>query len=255
MSNFRTKVKRTVDTAKCWLDVDRGLVQSCHHARQSNEYQAVYSKSKPLVSVCVTTYNRGELLVERCLPSILGQTYANLEVIVVGDCCTDDTAKLIEKINDRRLCFVNLPTRGDYPKNPRLRWMVAGTQSINHALQLSTGDFITHLDDDDAYAPDRIEKLVEFTQSNRLDFVWHPFHMQAPDLSWYIRECAEFQKGSVTTSSSFYHAWFKRIGWNPKAYRFYEPGDWNRFRKFRYIGVEAAHYPEPLLWHYRERSQ
>src|SRR5436309_477347 len=40
---------------------------------------------QPLVSVCVATYNRARLLVERCISSVLQQTYANLELIVVGD--------------------------------------------------------------------------------------------------------------------------------------------------------------------------
>src|SRR5690349_20591388 len=43
---------------------------------------------QPLVTVCVATFNRGRLLTERCIPSILGQTYRNLELIVVGDGCT-----------------------------------------------------------------------------------------------------------------------------------------------------------------------
>ena len=82
----------------------------------------------------MATFNRAPLLLSRCLPSILKQTYGNIEVIVVGDACTDATAELIHEIPDRRLRFLNLPQRGHYPTDPNLRWMVAGTQSVNTAL-------------------------------------------------------------------------------------------------------------------------
>ena len=71
---------------------------------------------------------------------------------MVGDCCTDDTAERISHIRDDRLRFVNLSERGRYPEEPYLRWMVAGTVPFNHALSLTRGQFVTHLDDDDEYA-------------------------------------------------------------------------------------------------------
>ena len=45
--------------------------------------------ANPLVSVVIPTYNRGRILVERSLASVLNQTYSNLEVIVVGDHAND----------------------------------------------------------------------------------------------------------------------------------------------------------------------
>lgn len=251
----KVAVKALFDRLKSSLDVDAGLIRDLAQDRMSNEYQSIFSMDQPLVSVCVGTYNRAELLTNRCIPSILDQTYQNLEVLVVGDACSDDTADRIAAIGDPRLRFVNLPQRGQYPENPRLRWMVAGTQSVNHALRLARGAFITHLDDDDEYLPNRIEALVRFAQDRRLDLIWHPFLAERVDGTWYERECGEFQMGGITTSSSFYHRWFSRIEWNPRAYRWREPGDWNRFRKFKYLGVNAERYPEYLLKHYKERQQ
>ncbi len=252
---FYSLAQNLLDTPKSWLDVNGELIGNLKIARNSEKFQHVFDKSEPLVSVCVGTYNRAAELMERCIPSILNQTYQNLEVIIVGDACTDDTFERLNTFKDLRLRFVNLPQRGDYPSNPRHRWMVAGTQPTNHALNMSTGDFITHLDDDDEYLPDRIEKLVRYSQEHRLELVWHPFFMENQTGDWYIRPCHKMMLGGITTSSSFYHGWFKRIEWNINAWKLREPGDWNRFRKFKYIKVKALRYPEPLLRHYRERNQ
>jgi len=46
----------------------------------------------PLVTVYIPTHNRCELLLSRALPSVLNQTYRNLQIIVVAHGCTDDTA-------------------------------------------------------------------------------------------------------------------------------------------------------------------
>jgi len=249
------RLQREVDDLKSQIDLEPGLFERFHRDRTSEAYVAHFANPRPLVTVCVPTYNRATLLVERSLKSILGQTYANLEVIVVGDCCTDDTEERVSAIRDTRLRFRNLEQRGQYPSEKELRWMVAGTTPVNLALEMATGDFVTHLDDDDAYAPDRIERLVAFIREQRADVVWHPFWEESSDVPWVLRECPEFRLGQLTTSSVFYHAWLKKIHWDIHAYRYREPGDWNRFRKFRYLGVRAARYPEPLLWHYRERNQ
>jgi glycosyltransferase involved in cell wall biosynthesis len=211
--------------------------------------------AEPLVSICTGTYNRARLLVERCIPSLLGQSYRRIEVIVVGDGCTDDTAERVARIGDPRLTFVNLPERGRYPEPPELRYLVAGTAAVNHALTLARGDFVTHLDDDDEHLPDRIEKLVRFSAENACDFVWHPFWHEAPSGEWVLNDASEFVYGGLTTSSVFYRSWFTRIPWDVNAWRLQEPGDWNRFRKIKYVGPTAMRFPEPLLRHYRERNQ
>jgi glycosyltransferase involved in cell wall biosynthesis len=249
------KLRREIDDLKTKIDLAPELFDEFFRDRTSDPYLAHFTRRKPLVTVCVATYNRAELLVERCLKSILGQTYSNLEVIVVGDCCTDDTERRVAAIHDSRLRFRNLDQRGQYPVEKVLRWMVAGTTPLNLALGMATGDFVTHLDDDDAYLPERIEKLTEFIRRNQADIVWHPFWAESKGDRWKYRDCPLFRNGSLTTSSIFYHSWFKRIPWDINAYRYREPGDWNRLRKFRYLGVKAVRFPEPLLLHYKEMEQ
>lgn len=248
-------LERDVDCLRSRLDLDPSLLQRFFLDRSSAAYQDVYSKDNPLVTICIATYNRSELLVDRSVKSALSQSYNNIEVLVVGDCCVDDTESKLNRIIDPRLRFVNLPSRGTYPEDPLLRWMVAGTAPVNYALENAKGDFITHLDDDDEYLPDRIEKLLQVIRETHADIVWHPFWAENQYGKWRVKECSEFKKGQVTTSSVLYHRWFKRIPWDINAYRYREPGDWNRFRKFEYLGAKSAFCPKPLLRHYMERTQ
>ena len=154
-------LNQELDAIRSRIDISDDLYDKFQEQRKSSLYENVYNSTLPLVTVCIGTYNRGELLVERSLKSVLAQTYTNLEVIVVGDCCTDNTEELMNNVNDKRVQFVNLSTRGNYPDDPKLRWMVAGTSTVNHALSLATGDFITHLDDDDEYLiPDSEQEVI-----------------------------------------------------------------------------------------------
>lgn len=211
--------------------------------------------STPLVSVCVATWNRAHLLTQRCLPSLMRQSYSHLEIVVVGDGCTDDTEKRIANLGDERIRFVNLPRRGRYPVEPMRRWMVAGTDAHNHAMSLCTGDFVTHLDDDDEHDPTRVEKLVDFARLHDLDFIWHPFLYESSPGQWDLHPCEELRLTQVTTSSIFYRRWFTRMAFDNNAHLLSEPGDWNRIRKFLYLGVKAQRFPEPLLRHYVEGTQ
>lgn len=223
--------------------------------RKGAAYQAAFDDPEPLVTVSIATFNRGALLTERSIPSILAQTYRNIDVVVVGDGCTDDTAERMAAIDDPRVRFENLAEHGRYPDDPDRRWMVAGTVSVNRSLELARGAFVTHLDDDDEHDPSRIEKLLATIRRERADLVYHPFRYEMPDGSWRTNEAERFALGRVTTSSIFYHRRLARIPWNIEAWKYAEPGDWNRLRKIRFLGIKSVRHPETLLTHYRERNQ
>ncbi len=238
------------DVLKSSLEVPDELVDEFHAWRASNPVP-----DRPLVTVVIATYNRAGLLTQRSVPSVLNQTYDNLELVVVGDGCTDETEVAMRRIDDPRLTFLNLHERSEYPEEPERRWMVAGTPALNKGLSMATGHYITHLDDDDEYLPDRLEKLVRFAAENGHDFVWHPFFWQHPKGEWKVNDAPRLAHTQVTTSSVLYRNWFKNIPWDIKAHQLLEPGDWNRFRRIKYMRPAMARYPEPLLKHYRERNQ
>jgi hypothetical protein len=224
-------------------------------ARNNIDYQASYTRQNPLVSICVATMNRAELLIERTLKSLCGQSYTNIQIIVIGDHCTDDTETRISEIRDSRILFENLPQRGPYPryenKHPSDRWCVAGTHAVNRALSLAEGDFIAHLDDDDECEPERVEILLGKIREARADVVFHRFWSQGNDGSWSEQGNGEFALGQVSTGTVLYHCYLGRVPWDVYAYRFGEPGDWNRFRKFKMMRARTEFVPLLLTRLYR----
>jgi len=225
-------------------------IDDFHKARATPEYQAAFTTTNPLVSVCVATANRPDLLVTRCLASLQQQTYRNLQIIVVGDNCIDETPERVAALKDDRISFFNMPERGPYPPPGKARWQVAGTYPVNKAMSLSEGLFITHLDDDDRAEPDRIELLVRAAQENKADLCYHPFHFEAPDGGWMIIGDGTFEHRQLTTGSIFYHRHLARWPWDPFAYRSHEPGDWNRLRKIAVLRPRLHFVNKPLTYHY-----
>ena len=195
--------------------------------RRKEDFQAVFEQAEPLVSVCVATADRASFLFERCIPSLLAQTYQNLQIVVVGDHCTDDTEHRFAELRDDRVTFVNLTQRGPYPPSGRERWCVAGSNAMNAALEQCKGHFITHLDDDDRYVSNRIERLVHACLEQKAEFCWHPFWAEREDGNWDMIGDGRFAVNQVNPGAVFYHRYFARFRWDPLAYQIDEPGDWN----------------------------
>ncbi|EOF9277561.1 glycosyltransferase [Klebsiella pneumoniae] len=111
----------------------------------------------PLVSVYIPTHNRAELL-NKAILSILNQTYKNLEVVVCDDGSTDNTENMVKQL-------INLHPNKNilYLKNESAR---GACYSRNKCLSLAQGLYVTGLDDDDEFTPDRIESFVTYALKN-----------------------------------------------------------------------------------------
>lgn len=112
---------------------------------------------KPLVSVITITWNRGALL-KRCIDSVLGQTYENIEHIVVDGASTDCTDDVASQIHDPRFKYIKLESN----------WPIVDT--INHGVSNSRGQYITFLDSDDEYVPEKIEKQLALIETLPKDY-------------------------------------------------------------------------------------
>lgn len=136
-------------------------------------YEKEYAqKDTPLITVYCPTYNRGKILLERAVKSVLAQTYKNFEFIIIGDCCTDDTERLVAGINDSRIRFYNLPAKSNgYPLDAEGRWLAGPVSAANKALELARGKWIARIDDDDTWTKNHIELLLRFAQEGDYEFV------------------------------------------------------------------------------------
>lgn len=101
--------------------------------------------SRPLVSVCVPTFEQATFL-DQALESALGQTLRDLEVIVVDDASTDATPEIAARFRDPRLTV------------RRQRRRVGIAENRNACLRLARGRYVAWLDSDDVYEPDMLER-------------------------------------------------------------------------------------------------
>lgn len=221
------------------------------------ESRLKYTKSteNPLVSVLIPTYNRSDLLIERTIPSVLRQTYQNFELIVVGDHCTDDTEKKLRFFNDKRIKFFNLPQRGNYPEDPHERWMVAGVTPANKAIELSSGDWIAPLDDDDEFSDDHIETLLKFATGNDYEMVYGKVHHEVKPNEWGEVGSYPLERGSISRMSALYSSKLKFIKYDINCWEYSEPADFNMWRKMVETNVKIGFIDEFVGNHYLERNQ
>ncbi len=108
----------------------------------------------PLVSIITPLYNSEAFILE-CIQSLQKQTFPNWEQLVVDDASTDQSLRLVQKIalQDHRIKLVSLP------KNKGAAFC------RNLATEKASGTFIAFLDSDDFWAPEKLEKQINFMQS------------------------------------------------------------------------------------------
>lgn len=156
---FNTLFYRMVEPAR--LRIERRLADESYR-----------DESEPLISVYIPTYNRSDILMSRAIPSVLQQTYRNFELIVVGDCCTDDTEVRVRSVQDERIRFFNLTSRKNrYPDQVDLHWLAGPVVPANFALSQVRGRWVARIDDDDLWTPDHLERLLTFAQAGNYEFV------------------------------------------------------------------------------------
>lgn len=135
-------------------------------------YTFEHEEKNPLITVYCPTYNRGKILVDRAVKSVLSQTYKNFEFVIIGDHCTDDTEELLSKVKDKRIRFINLPYRKKrYPPTAINHWYAGPVVPANEALKHVRGKWIARIDDDDTWSKTHLEYLLRDAQKRNLEFV------------------------------------------------------------------------------------
>lgn len=112
-----------------------------------------------LISVIMAAYN-AEKTIKEAIQSVLAQTYQNFELLVIDDCSTDDTVKVLQGIHDHRICLI---------QNERNRGV---SYTRKHGLYEARGEWIAILDSDDKWAPDKLEKQMELQKQKNAELIF-----------------------------------------------------------------------------------
>ena len=117
---------------------------------------------KDLISIIIPTYKRSEML-ERAINSCLNQSYENIEIIVVDDNNPDteyrkNTSSFMKKYQgNKKIRYIKMKSNG------------GGALARNKGIEISKGQYIAFLDDDDYFLDDKLKKQLEFMKKNNLD--------------------------------------------------------------------------------------
>lgn len=196
---------------------------------------------KSLVSIIITCYNYAEYVGE-AIESVLGQTYKNIELIVIDDGSTDES---VEKMNKYRksIRVVSRENRG-----------VIYTR--NEGVRLSNGKFTMQLDADDTLEPTYVDECVKAAEKDDLDIVYTQAHLfgRADFVTQHIDFDLEKLKhdnymhaASLVRKSKMgadpYDEYLDRLGYE----------DWDVFLDMCLDGAKAGLVDKPLL-NYRKHT-
>lgn len=119
-------------------------------------------KTKPKISVIMPNYN-GEKFIAEAIESILNQTFTDFEFIIIDDCSTDDSWKIIQEYTKKDERIIAL-------KNEKNLWV---SKTRNLWIEWASGEFIALMDSDDISFSDRFDKQVKFLEKNsKVWIVW-----------------------------------------------------------------------------------
>jgi glycosyltransferase involved in cell wall biosynthesis len=232
-------------------DPPEKYARELQYIRTQESYLLPYTEKEPLVTIRISSYKGYKYLIERCLPSVLAQTYKNYEVIIVGD--NDPDGPLIEmyltKLNDKRFNFIQREYRGPYPDDSRQAWLISGAHAFNVASRVSNGHWISKLDQDDAWEPNHLSDLLQHARKHRSEIVYASTRCHFQDESGRPPIIVgEFppKKGSFALTASLCHGSFKIFEMNELAYLWSDPGDWGLAWRLWLAGAKFDFLDKPL---------
>lgn len=206
-------------------------------------------RNPPLVvTVLVAAYNAGRFI-EPTVDSVLRQTFANFELIVVDDGSTDDTVQRLEQYGDQRLRIIRQQNQG-------------APAALNTGLRAAYGKYVGFLDHDDLWRNTKLERHVGFLEQHSevdLTFSWSRLIDEAGhEMGWHTRRwrgplsfqemLTDFVIGN-TSSVVMRRTVFEAAGWfDPQLPRYY---DVDLFLRVALLRPNNTHAIEEELTLYR----
>ena len=114
-----------------------------------------YKQKEPLVTIVAPSYNH-EKFIEKSLKSVANQTYKNKELIIIDDCSNDNTVSIIEHLLSEKQ-FKNAFTNIIFIKHSK---NAGAHNTINEGLMKASGQYLTIINTDDMYEPNRLSVMI-----------------------------------------------------------------------------------------------
>lgn len=122
-------------------------------------------KSNFFFSIIIPTYNR-KIDLERCLESLVTQTFKNFEVIVCDNGSTDNTREVVNKFEKKlHLTYIHIEKNSGGPAAPR-----------NIGIKVANAEWICFLDSDDWYSENRLQNIANL-DLEKTDFIYHSLNI------------------------------------------------------------------------------
>ncbi len=208
--------------------------------------------NNPLISIIIPVY-QDEANIEKCLLSVMNQTYTNLQIIVVDDGSTDDSSRIVDSFaeKDCRISTIHQKRMGS-------------AAARNRGIEAAKGDFIGFVDSDD-YIDLKMYEYLYSLMTNDVDIVECEFAKVFNDNYVFDCENPSFYRMNTTEAMAEHitDRCFKQIVWN-KLYRRSVIGD-ERFivgkpledERFTYKVIAKAKkliHSNKICYAYRQRS-
>jgi glycosyltransferase involved in cell wall biosynthesis len=126
--------------------------------KQKSKRTLLMTSHIPLISVIMPAYNHVAYIGE-AIESVLGQTYSDFEFIIINDGSKDDTERVIRSFTDFRIRYYSQKNSGAH-------------KALNLGISLAEGKYISIINSDDIYFPERLTKLFHYAESESLDFIF-----------------------------------------------------------------------------------
>lgn len=178
---------------------------------------------KPALSVVVPIYNVEQYL-EKCLASVVDQSFTDFEVILVNDGSSDSSAEIAQRyvLSDNRFRLISQENRG-----------LGGAR--NTGIADARGEYLFLLDSDDYILPNAFEDLIAYARQNGLDLVVFDYDRVDDKGAFLSTTC--FGDGVVPKDKAFRN--ILSLKTSPQA--------WNKLYKTSLFTVNNISYPEHFL--------
>jgi len=194
---------------------------------------------KPEISIITACYNHGALIGEM-LESVMNQTFTNFELVIVNDGSTDNTAQILNNINNKKVKIIHTENHG--PASAR-----------NTAIKNAVAPLIMNLDADDMIAKDLLEKAYSILTSNpAIGIVYTDVEFFGAKSGKFITE--EYSTEAMLTdnrivSNAFFRKddWLSTGGFSDEL--IYGLEDWDFWLQIIELGREVIKIKEPLVFY------